>query len=276
MRDKSSTDKKALAEAEEALVNAINREAAIEGRYQSAISEIVHDIKNPLTAVMGYIALLKGEIHGPIGNAAYAGYIDTIDNASKRLHGLCDSLLTQYGPKQANSEKAVVDKKVDAKALVTEVREMFQAQAQSRGIKLDCQLNDKFPDLEADPQELFRAISNLVSNAVKFTPKGGNISIQADTQPDDGTFIMVVRDSGVGMTLDQINEVTSSHLTTVSPHGDVGTGQGLTVVNRVVKELGGKVEIFSTENKGTQVKISLPQSISLPPEPSPLERLMRT
>ena len=109
---------------------------------------------------------------------------------------------------------------------------------------------------------MYRALMNLVSNAIKFTPAGGKVAIQTEVDPKDNTLIMVVRDSGVGMTQDQIEQVTSSHMSTVSPHGDVGTGQGLSIVNAIVNALGGKLNIVSTENRGTKIKMKFPKNLS--------------
>lgn len=102
---------------------------------------------------------------------------------------------------------------------------------------------------------MYRAIMNLVSNALKFTPEGGRVTIQAEIDKSENAFIMVVRDSGIGMTREQIEKVLDDPTSTVSPHGDIGTGHGLAIVNRIVGELGGKLNIVSTENHGTRVKI---------------------
>ncbi|MCW8916838.1 MAG: HAMP domain-containing histidine kinase, partial [Magnetovibrio sp.] len=153
---------------------------------------------------------------------------------------------------------------VNVTDLVDEIHDMFAAKAKEREIELSAEVDDNFPELSGDPQDMYRALMNLVSNAIKFTPKGGKVAIQTEVDPKDNTFIMVVRDSGVGMTRDQIEQVTSSNDTTVSPHGDIGTGQGLTIVNSIVTELGGQLKIISTENRGTKIKMRFPKSVSIP------------
>ena len=108
---------------------------------------------------------------------------------------------------------------------------------------------------------MYRVLPNLTSNAIKFTPKGGKVQIVAEIDKDDNAFIMVVRDSGIGMTPEQIKDVLDVHATTISPHGDVGTGHGLAIVNRIVKEMGGRMEIVSSENRGTKVKLKFPYDL---------------
>ena len=252
--------KATLKAAEQALQEAIKRESLMEKQHYQSISEIVHDIKNPMTAMLGYLSLIRNEVAGPLDNKTYSAYFNTLDKSANRLLGICNSLLGQYAHAEGETESAQI---ADVSALVGEIGDLFAAQAKEREIELSTSVADSFPELEADPQELYRAMMNLVSNAIKFTPKGGKVDIQADLDPKDNTFIMVVRDSGVGMTQDQIEQVMTTSLTTQSPHGDVGTGQGLGIVNRIVSDYGGKLDIISTENRGTRIKLKFPKKISL-------------
>jgi len=253
--------KQALQAAESALQEAIQREDMMKHQHYQSIAEIVHDIKNPLTAIMGYLSLIRGEVAGPMENETYAEYFKTIDKSANRLLGICDSLLGEYTDTKTGKKQVKV---VNVSDLVDEIHTMFAAKAQERGIELSANVDEKFPNLKGDPQEMFRALMNLVSNAIKFTPSGGNVEIQTEVDPKDNTFIMVVRDSGIGMTQEQIEQVTQSHLTTVSPHGDIGTGQGLGIVNHIVAALGGQLDIVSTENRGTKIKMHFPKSLSMP------------
>lgn len=246
--------------AEMALQDAIKRETLMESQHYQNIGEIVHDIKNPLSAMMGYLSLIRNEVAGPMGNDTYAEYFKTLDRSSERLLAICNSLLGEYTGANLDID---ADKVVNVAELVDEIRDLFAAQAKERGVKLTAKVDDGFPDLEGDPQDMYRALMNLVSNAIKFTPSGGKVEIQTEVDRKDNTFIMVVRDSGIGMTQDQIEQVTQSNLTTVSPHGDIGTGQGLTIVNNIVAGLGGKLNIISTENGGTKIKMRFPKSMSI-------------
>lgn len=252
--------KQALAAAESALEGAIRRESMMEKQHYQNIGEIVHDIKNPLSAMMGYLSLIRGEVAGPMANDTYTDYFKTLDKSADRLLAICNALLGEY---TGAATDAATPKVVNVTELVDEIRDLFGAKAKERGIRLTAKVDEGFPELEGDPQDMYRALMNLVSNAIKFTPSGGKVEIQTEVDPKDNTFIMVVRDSGVGMTQDQIEQVTTTSLTTVSPHGDIGTGQGLTIVNNIVAGLGGELNIVSTENGGTKIKIRFPKSLSL-------------
>lgn len=252
--------KQALKAAETALEEAIVRQTMMEAQYHQNIGQIVHDIKNPLSAMLGCLNLITKEVAGPLENTTYAQCVKTLDKSANRLLGICNDLLGEHvgGEKTKEPEKVF-----NVSDLVDEIQDLFAAQAKERGIRLGAKIDKNCPQLEGDPQEVYRAVMNLVSNAIKFTPSGGNVQIQTEVDPKDNTFIMVVRDSGVGMTQDQINLITSTKLTTVSPHGDVGTGQGLSIVNGIVAGLGGKLSIVSTENSGTKIKIRFPKSLSM-------------
>lgn len=251
--------KQALRDAEEALEDAIQRQSMLQSQCHQSIAEIVHDIKNPLTAMMGFLTLIKNEVAGPIGNDSYKDYMGTLDRSANRMLDICNSLLGEYAKeKDAKQPKKIVK----VSALAEEVRELFAAQAEERDVSLEAHVPTQFPDIRADPQDMYRVLTNLVSNSIKFTPRGGKVQIQAEVDEKDNSFLMVVRDSGVGMSKEQIKDVIQSHRSTVSPHGDVGTGQGLSIVNRIIRDLGGSLDIISTENRGTRIKLRFPKKIT--------------
>ena len=250
--------KSTLRAVEAAMEEAIRLQKIAETRCGQMQAEVAHDIKNPLTAMMGHIAFLQCEALGPLGNKKYMSSVHSLDKSAKRLLGICNTLLHE---KEAEEKPISGQKVTRVSDLAGEIVDLFTVMAKERGIKLEAEIPKDFPDINADPQEMYRVLSNLTSNALKFTPKGGKVQILAEVDKDDNAFIMVVRDSGVGMTPEQIKEVLDAQATTVSPHGDVGTGHGLAIVNRIVKEMGGRMEIVSSENRGTKVKLKFPYDL---------------
>ncbi len=254
----------ALKQAETALQNALERESNLETKHVRDISEIIHDIKNPLTAMMGYISLMQSEFAGPLGHAKYNDCIDVIDRSSQRLLKICESLLKTHHtdrtvPTPGNDNDDGLED-VDASAILGEIVELFSQMAEERGINLDTKIVKDFPTIRANPEHIYRMMTNLVSNAMKFTPRNGRVTVEAETTETGDGLVMIVRDSGIGMSYDQIREILSKKRTTstVSPHGDEGTGLGLDIVNRMVRGLHGKMDIISTENKGTRIKLQFP------------------
>ncbi|MDH5188106.1 MAG: HAMP domain-containing histidine kinase [Rhodospirillaceae bacterium] len=256
--------KSTLKAVEAAMEEAIRLKKIAETRCVQMQAEVAHDIKNPLTAMMGHISFLQSEILGSLGDKRYMSSVLSLDKSAKRLLEICNTLLHE---KDAE-EKLVSGKKITRVSNVAgEIVDLFAVMAKERGVSLEADIPKNFPDINADPQEMYRVLSNLTSNAIKFTPKGGKVQILAEVDKDDNAFIMVVRDSGVGMTPEQIRDVLDMQATTVSPHGDVGTGHGLAIVNRIVREMGGRMEIVSSENRGTKVKLKFPYDLLNIPEP---------
>ena len=255
----------ALKEAENALARAIRREENLKKEHYLTVSEVVHDIKNPLTAMMGYISLMKNEIAGPLGAEVYSQYIDTLNTSSNRLLTICETLLGRSRDDVEGTDDDVLDSQkiqdVDAAKVIGEIVDLYAAKAMEREINLVSDIDENFPILRASPQAIYRMLVNLMSNALKFTPKKGTVTVEAKTSEGGKALVVVVRDSGVGMTPDQIKSILDPNVTytSVSPHGDEGTGLGLPVVNRLIHDLHGKMDIVSTENKGTKIKLEIPK-----------------
>lgn len=257
VKDKEAQD--ALRAAEDALEDAIRRQSMLQSQCHQSISEIVHDIKNPLSAMMGYLDLINNEIAGPIGNDAYKPFLKTLDRSTNRILEICNALLEKYS-KEENRKK--LRKMVKVAALTEEIRDLFAAKAEEREVVLEAHVPSRFPDIKADPHDMYRVLTNLVSNSIKYTPRGGKIQIQTEIDEKDDSFWMIVRDSGVGMSKDQINNVIKSHRPNQKPIDDAGSGQGLAIVNRIIRDIGGSMDIISTENRGTRIKLHFPRKIT--------------
>ena len=119
-----------------------------------------------------------------------------------------------------------------------------------------------FPKINTVPRHPYRALTNILSNAIKFTPGGGDIEINADIDQQEDAVILVVRDSGEGIPAQQIPHILQPYKTSVSPYGDKGTGLGLPIVNQLMLELGGKMEIHSEEQHGTTVTLRFPKKMT--------------
>ena len=134
--------------------------------------------------------------------------------------------------------------------------------AEDCDIRLTSDVSTDFPKINTVPRHLYRALTNILSNAMKFTPGGGKIEINADVDEQEDAVILVVRDSGEGIPAQQIPHIQKPYKTTVLPHGDKGTGLGLSIVNQLMLELSGKMEIHSEENAGTTVMLWFPKKMT--------------
>lgn len=256
--DNLTDAKNALRKAEAALESALNLETKLIAEQQQRLAELAHEIRTPLNAVIGYAQMISQEVLGEVGNPAYKDHANTIHQAGLHLMQVCDTLVGEFLEEDKTDQSGF--ESVDARAVIDGVINLFTWMANERGITLSSDIDVDFPNLETDETRLNQILINLVSNAIKFTPKGGNVRIQGRYEEKDGAMILIVQDDGNGISEEELKKVRQPYErgTTESPHGDKGSGLGLSIAGRLVQELHGKLEISSEKGKGTMVCITLP------------------
>ncbi len=252
--------KRALREAQSALEHILEDENAFKEAVQRSVRQFAHDIKNPLTAMIGYSKLMAS---GKLEPETFPENSEIIHKAALRMLNLCESMVENSERMDPEDNEIPEDQiqDVDAVEILEEVETLFGEMAAEREINLISNIAEDFPTLHTVPTHLYRSLTNIMSNAMKFTPGGGEIAINAEVDEADEAVIFVVRDSGAGIPAKQIPQILQPYKTTVSPHGDKGTGLGLPIVNQLMMELGGKMEISSRENEGTTVKLRFPKNL---------------
>ncbi|MDA1309069.1 MAG: ATP-binding protein [Proteobacteria bacterium] len=144
--------------------------------------------------------------------------------------------------------------------MINQTVRLYGAMAQERGVTLTMSVDKEFPGLLVDAEVLEGILGNLVSNAIKFTPSGGCVAVEARVTEKDGAAILVVTDSGVGMAPETIKNIL--HGLPVSPgvglHGDVGSGFGLGLVMKRLAKLGIHLAFRNNAGEGTSVIITFP------------------
>jgi signal transduction histidine kinase len=140
---------------------------------------------------------------------------------------------------------------------VARAAESAAPSARDRQIQLDV-VTDHPPAVEGDAKRLSQVLDNLVSNAVKFTPDGGSVTISV--ADDRGRARLVVADTGIGVPEDEQKQVFSRFFraSTATQRAIPGTGLGLAICHALVEQHGGSIEFRSTEGKGTEVVVTLP------------------
>lgn len=263
--------KAALKAAEAALDAAIGRERDNAKAVRRRIAEVVHDIRNPLVALLGNADIMRRELLGPLGDARYKPMAEAIHVSGQRLLDYCQVLLGDLlrdaqnrsgGAAPDTPQEAPQD--VDAAAMVREIVALNQPLAEERGILLDAKIAPDFPAIHTLPTHLHRALTNLVSNALKFTPRGGRVMVDAHVDKNKEAVVMVVRDTGPGLTAGEILRILSRSGPTQSERGEEGAGLGLVNVVRLIREAGGTVEIASRKNRGTAISIRFPHELARP------------
>jgi two-component system phosphate regulon sensor histidine kinase PhoR len=224
------------------------------------ISLASHQLRTPLTAIKLYSQMLENGMAGEI-NTEQQEYLNIIITATKTMNQLIKSLLNITRIEAGNIE--VVSRRVDLAALIEELCIQFEPEAKLRDMTLSYKIDPNMEPLNTDPLLVKEVCSNLLSNALKYSPDGSNVSITADV--DEGNVVIAVHDNGYGIPQHEQERVFSKFFRAenIATKDVTGTGIGLYLVSMVVKSLDGDLWFKSTENKGSSFYLSLPRSGTL-------------
>ena len=250
--------------ADEALSEAIKRMRQSGRVPTDTVAVMAHEMRNPLNAMLGFTEMLRSEVYGPHANPNYREYSEIVHTAAQKLLRICNRLLDVESDQELAAP--VARGTCSAARVITGTVELYSAMARERGIALSMSVESGFPRLKIDEEVLEGVLGNLVSNAIKFTPAGGRVSIKASVSPENGAAILVISDTGIGMTPATIAQFMRAMPVPpgVGPHGDSGTGLGLGLVRNRLANLGIQLEFRSQINAGTAVIMRFPEEITEP------------
>ncbi|MEQ9519414.1 MAG: PAS domain S-box protein [Parvibaculum sp.] len=256
-----------------AIVRDISERKRVEGELRKALenaeaanrtkslflANMSHELRTPLNAVIGFSEVMKTEMFGPIGNERYADYIGDIHDSSRHLLSVINDILDI-----SRIESGELDLEEEWVAL-PEVLEWAKIRsvsvAAAAHAHVDLQLDATLPEIYVDRRAFRQIVLNLLSNALKFTPKEGRISVRACRDAVAGMAVEIV-DTGIGIPAGQIDKMmlpfTQSDNSLARRFE--GTGLGLAITKSLVDAHQGKLVIESTEGVGTKVTIHLPEA----------------
>jgi signal transduction histidine kinase len=237
---------------------AAKEEAEMASRTKSEfLANMSHELRTPLNAIIGFSDVMHSELLGPLV-PRYRSYAKDIQESGEHLLGIINDILDLS--KIEAGRLTLREEIVDPTLMVRECVRLVQARAEEAGIALQLQIPAEAPcHLNADAVKLKQILLNLVSNAVKFTPRGGRVEVML-RQGRGGKFEVVVEDTGIGMTegevaiaLQPFRQIESTFARTRE-----GTGLGLPLTKALVELHGGTMTIDSARGCGTTVTVSFP------------------
>jgi PAS domain S-box-containing protein len=221
----------------------------------SFVSNVSHELRTPLTSILGYLELLE---EGDDVTPSQAGLLAVIRRNGDRLLHLIGQILAVASVERPEKARA---ERIDLELLIEEVLRTMEINAHLKGIRLKSTFAPAV--IVGDRGEIFSALANVISNAVKFTPSGGEISVTTSTC-DDWVSIEVV-DNGIGIHPDDIDRIRDRFFRgSLAQLNEIqGTGLGLAIVEAVVKRSSGHLEITSQVGEGTTVQLRFPAADGL-------------
>ena len=244
----------------------VTRLKQLERMRMDFVANVTHEIRTPLTAIIGYIETLQqGAVHD---REKAEKFLQTIHNNAQRLNRLVDDLLTLSNIEMGETKMQF--REVAVAEVIGEVLKTVAPQAAAKKIILEENLPEGIQPIRADRDRVFQILLNILDNAVKFTPEGGAIKITA-SQKDAETVAVLSADTGIGIPKNEIPRLGERfyRVEKTRSRDSGGTGLGLSIVKHLMTAHGGVMEIESKPGYGTTVSLYFP--VSIPEKESPAQ-----
>jgi signal transduction histidine kinase len=262
------------AELEEKLQELKANQSALQQAREDAVSANIaksrflatmsHELRTPLNSILGFSEFIRDEKLGALGDVRYCEYAGHIHQSGEHLLELISDILDlsriESGKLVLRFEEVRIPDVVEAAIAKAATRE------RRAGDCVTVNVSPSLPMVHADGRAVTQMVINLVSNALKFTPDEGSVTLTAFQRADGGVTIEVA-DTGIGMAPDEIPRAIAafSQIDNNLSRRHEGTGLGLTIVNAMMQQHGGGLAIESEKGRGTRVRLEFPAERSIWP-----------
>jgi PAS domain S-box-containing protein len=219
------------------------------------LAKISHEIRTPLNAILGFAEVIMEERFGPVGNERYKDYLKDIHASGSHVMSLVNDLLDLSKIEAGKLELSFAA--VDMNRIVNECVSQMQGQALSDRVILRVSLGHRLPQVVADERSLRQIVFNLLSNAIKFNEPGGQV-IVSTALTDAGHAVLRVRDTGLGMSEEEIEIALEPFRQIASSRHKGGTGLGLPLTKALAEANRASFAVKSRKGEGTLVEIMFP------------------
>jgi cell cycle sensor histidine kinase DivJ len=241
-------------------------EARVVAEQQNAgksrfLANMSHELRTPLNAIMGFSDIMRQRLFGPMSER-YSEYADLIHESGAHLLELINDVLDMSKIEAERFELARED--FDAREAISAVLRLMRGQAERAGINLRGEISAESLEAEADRRAIKQIAFNLISNALKFTPRGGSVTVSV--YPVGEVLEIAVADTGVGISGEDLARLGRPfEQAGGAEQKQAGSGLGLSLVRAFARLHGGDMTVESTLGEGTTVTVRMPVLIPTPP-----------
>jgi signal transduction histidine kinase len=205
--------------------------------------------------VIGFSDMMASEIFGPLGDKRYRAYVDDIRSSGAHLLELISDILDLS---RLDAGQKLDEEELELLALIRETVRMIQGHAEAAELTLEEKVAADLPKIWGDRRRLRQVLINVLSNAVKFTPARGRVTVTAFRQ--EGEVAITVRDTGIGIAKEDVHRAFEhfGQIDSALSRKYDGAGLGLPIAKKLIEAHGGRIELSSEPKAGTVVTIILP------------------
>lgn len=222
------------------------------------LANMSHELRTPLNSVIGFSEIIKNESFGAIAQAEYKEYATSIYDSGNSLLKVINEILDVS--RIEAGERTLNESVVNVKSVMASCLELMDGKFKANKMRIDNKVKDSTLAFVGEVQAVKQMLLNLMSNAVKFSPSGGFIMLDAEISPR-GRLRLSVTDTGIGMTEAELEKALSpfGQVDTEMNRSGSGTGLGLTLVKSLIELHGGSLELVSQKNIGTTATLIFPE-----------------
>ncbi|MGO4440132.1 ATP-binding protein [Rhizobium sp. RAF56] len=242
---------------EEELRNAKRAAETANAHKSDFLARVSHEIRTPLNAIIGFSDMMAGERFGPIGHSRYVEYANDIGRSGRHVLDIVNDLLDISKIEAGEMELDFTS--VGLNEAIAEAVSLVQPQANSQRVIIRTALSQSVPNVVADLRSIKQIALNILSNAIRFTPSGGQIVVSTSYE-SNGSVVMRIRDTGTGMSRTELEHAMKPFRqvsASARNRGD-GTGLGLPLTKAMADANRATFSIQSAPNEGTLVEITFP------------------
>ncbi|MDD3287621.1 MAG: ATP-binding protein [Alphaproteobacteria bacterium] len=221
------------------------------------LANMSHELRTPLNAIIGFSEIIKDQLFGAIGQPQYIEYASDIHDSGELLLSLINDILDMS--KIEAGKRELTESIIDIERVVQSVVRLVASRAKAGKLHLNSKVPHDIPAFRGEERAIKQIITNLLTNAIKFTPEGGSVSLNARLD-EFGRICIVIQDTGIGISAEDISVALApfGQIESALSRKNQGTGLGLPLTKALVELHGGVLDLQSEMGKGTTVSVILP------------------